>query len=169
MNLQEYLEKQLDRIDKWLSFAEAKNAALIAFNVALLAFVTELLSGYPYVNLIFIMCILVATVVALISFYPFKGHPNNKKEKYTETSEIDKINLTFWAEIAKFEDHEKYLGAVTEKYFSGQNEYSSMAKDLAAEVWENSGIAARKYKLFRYALTIELVSIVVTLLLFLIA
>ena len=31
----EYFEKQLDRTDKWLSFAEAKNAALVALSLAM--------------------------------------------------------------------------------------------------------------------------------------
>lgn len=33
----EFLEKNLERINSWLQFAEAKNAAMIAFIVAMLA------------------------------------------------------------------------------------------------------------------------------------
>ena len=34
--IKDYLENQFEYIYKWLSFAEAKNAALVAFNVAML-------------------------------------------------------------------------------------------------------------------------------------
>ena len=34
--IKDYLNNQFEYIYKWLSFAEAKNAALVAFNVAML-------------------------------------------------------------------------------------------------------------------------------------
>lgn len=166
--MEEYLEKQLERVDKWLSFAEAKNAALIAFNVAILQAV-NFGQLHKIVGTIYILGILLSTGAALLSFMPFAKFPNGVLEKIerfikkrSRKKKIEhKANLIFWGDIACFPDAKAYLNDVKEKYFD-QTATSDISNDFAVEIWENSGIASRKYKWFKIALYIDL-SLVVML------
>lgn len=47
--LVDFLNSQLDRINYWLSFAEAKNGALLALNVAALALLSDFGTDYTVI------------------------------------------------------------------------------------------------------------------------
>ena len=68
--MKEYLKEQLERTNYWLSFSEAKNGALVALNIALMAVCTQVSN----MNVVFcsLTCIilLVSSVFCLWSFYP---------------------------------------------------------------------------------------------------
>ena len=61
----EYFEKQLDRTDKWLSFAEAKNAALIALNLAMCGVIVKWI-GKPEIDPFCVKRLLIADLVLFI-------------------------------------------------------------------------------------------------------
>ena len=86
-----FFEKQLERVNYWLSYAETKNAAMIALNVAICAALISMsLSDRLYV--IAMVGLLVSTIILMVSFFPFLA---NKASK----SESDKLVLDFANEI----------------------------------------------------------------------
>ena len=65
-----HFENQLERTNYWLSFAEAKNGAIIAINVALIAVLITIFDKAPIFCVIAISCFLVSCTLSLISFIP---------------------------------------------------------------------------------------------------
>lgn len=68
-SIEEHFEKQLDRINTWLSFAEAKNAALIVFDVAMLTIFADVYSKYTLFSTILIVIFLISGILCLYSFF----------------------------------------------------------------------------------------------------
>ena len=69
-NLEEHLEKQLERVNSWLSFAEAKNVGLIAANIAMLAVIIGLFQEAPVFCVVAGIITLISCALCLISFMP---------------------------------------------------------------------------------------------------
>ena len=75
-----FFEKQLERVNYWLSYAETKNAAMIALNVAICAALISMsLSDRLYV--IAMVGLLVSTIILMVSFFPFLANKASKREK----------------------------------------------------------------------------------------
>lgn len=88
------LENTFSNINNWLSFAEAKNAALIAFNIAVL---TAMLGSVDVLNknvLYYIIncALIISSGLAFMSFKPKTG--NNKR---TIQSSNDADNLLLFS------------------------------------------------------------------------
>ena len=108
----EMLESIFSNVNSWLNFAEAKNAALMAFNIAMLA-VTWGSTENAGKNILFYgvnLAIVISTIIALKSFKPDKG---KCKEETGVIKEND--NLLFYEDIAKY-SKESYLIALQKKY-----------------------------------------------------
>lgn len=152
------LEKIFSNINSWLTFAEAKNAAIIAFNIAVIA---ALFSGADILGktLIFYLInviMVVSSGLALIAFIP--NMSNNKK-----TIEVikEQDNLLLYSHIAKY-TKEKYLIALYKKYFNSIKQESDLSKielDYADEITYNAEITVNKYKWFRRALYVDFIGI----------
>lgn len=144
----EFLDKNLDSVNSWLQFAEAKNAALIAFVVAMLA----VIYGGEVINLLVLKTVItviyvISLFLSVISFYP-------KYEKNVGvcdgTYEVDD-NLLFWKDISKYSVND-YLKAVSEKIFETEsNRFNLVQRMYAEEIITNARIAKVKYKLFEAA------------------
>ena len=65
--LQPFLLNELERVDKWLSFGEAKNAALVAFNVAVLSVNMDF--GFPLLLTILRLFTVLSMAISLMSFW----------------------------------------------------------------------------------------------------
>lgn len=88
-----FFEKQLERVNYWLSYAETKNAAMIALNVAICAALISMsLSDRLYV--IAMVGLLVSTIILMVSFFPFLANKASKKEK-AKIAESRELYL-FW-------------------------------------------------------------------------
>ena len=95
----ELLQKIFDHTNSWLHFLEAKNAAMIAFNVAMAAFCAEmnmpdrcfLLSAAIFTGLI------ISMAVSMWAFYPV----NDKLKR--PFGKIVTANLLHYAYIASLE------------------------------------------------------------------
>lgn len=147
-NQKDFLEKQLERVDKWLHFAEAKNAALIAFNVAILGmeFPEKMLCLEGVTKVLFAISI----VIAICSFWPNLSNVLIRKWKFK--SNINANNLYF-SDIAGYLSEIQYLDMVNEKYYEKRiQSFSDIEKDFAREILMNSQITVVKYGLFRIAL-----------------
>lgn len=153
-----FFEKQLERTNYWLSFAEAKNAALIAFNVAMIAFLAELTTEGPVFKTILLSLFVVSCIINMISFIP---NTNNRVRKMKTNGFHD--NLVFWNDIATLNDEKQYIDLVVEHYFPEMAfdvDHDKLSCDLASEIIINSKIAKRKYLLFRISLVVDILSFI---------
>jgi hypothetical protein len=156
--LSSFFEKQLERTNYWLSFAEAKNAALIALNVAMIAFLAELKVECSAFKTLLIALFVISCVICMRSF-----SPNTKNRVHTVRTSEGHDNLVFWNDIATIEDEQRYIDLVKERYFKEMNfnmEQDKLSYDLASEIIINSRIAKNKYLLFKIALCVDICSFV---------
>jgi len=164
--IEEYFEKQLERTNSWLSFAEAKNAGLIAVNIALMAVIIELFSDAPVFCVIAVAFAIASSIVCLISFDPNMGKAVDKVRRKNKSKDL---NLTFYGDIAQFDSTEQYINKTKELYFDKKDNVSRQAHDLAAEVLINSQITVRKYNWFKIALKIDFAALAFAMILFIAA
>ena len=139
-----FFEKQLERVNYWLSYAETKNAAMIALNVAICAALISMsLSDRLYV--IAMVGLLVSTIILMVSFFPFLANKASKKEK------------------AKIAENYIFFGDIVNTcYFNGQKQNSESDKlvlDFANEIIYNSRLACRKFVAFKWALGIDVLAV----------
>lgn len=163
----EHLEKQLERVNSWLSFAEAKNAALIAFNIALLAVLAQMHSEFSLFCDVLMIVFVISTGISLWSFIP---NTTNRPQKSTNND--SDLNLIFWSDIAKISSEEVYIEKTIEKYHFSITQDEAKSKlniDIAKEIVINSRIALRKYSLFRKGLLVDIIMLAVTVILLVIA
>lgn len=159
-DLDELLEKSFSNVNSWLNFAEAKNAANIAFVIACIAAIFSL----QKMNIIlYIVCIfLIASGIgSLISFLPRLGDKvrkncfvffRNKKLR------ANGDNLLFFENIKEYSG-DAYIKQVSKAYF-GENKYNPTKYqiDLSNEIVYNSDIVSRKYKFFKMAVCLDIIA-----------
>lgn len=158
--VQEQLLQMFNNVNNWLVFAEAKNAAIIAFNIACLTFICSVnwFDKFKICYLVF-FGMLVSTIIALISFFPQTGK-QTKNEGYNYNSD----NLIFFNDIAKY-GKEEYLKAVFRTYAQvniSNDEILKIENDLADAITCNAVITTKKYKLFKVALIIEILMLLLS-------
>lgn len=158
--LDELLEKNFSNVNSWLNFAEAKNAANIAFVAACIAAIFSL----DDMNvLLYILCLflIISGMCSLVSFLPRLGNkvaskiPSNFKNRKRKTKED---NLIFFENIKEYSG-DTYLKQVCKLYFD-ENKYNptKYQLDLSDEIVYNSDIVSRKYKLFKVAVYLDIVA-----------
>lgn len=171
-SLIDFLENVYQKVNYWLSFAEAKNAALIAFNIAMLSFA---LNFSEYSMLLVVICsilLIISTTFCLLSFCPnLKHNVESDSANTTSDTKTDNANLIFWNDIAIFNSTTKYLNAIKSQYhLSSEGEKDDiLINDLANEILVNSQIAMKKYKWFRRALMTDGGALIVLALLLIVA
>lgn len=165
--LELFFEKQLERTNYWLSFAEAKNAVLIAFNAAAIAFIVNFQKTFPVFSTTIMILLLMPCIICLLSFFPnLKSRP----PKHQHDTKND--NLVFWGDIANLKDEGRYIELVIARYFPEhtlEGESSKLCYDLASEIMINSRIAMYKYRCFKIALKLNILSFLLCILLFILA
>lgn len=162
-----HFEKQLDRVNSWLSFGEAKNAAIIAFNIALIAVFAQLYSNFPLLCTILMSLFIFSSLLSLWSFVPIL---TNKIEGQYNME--DDLNLVYWADIAKISTAEIYIKKTIQKYkymVTEEDAIDSIVIDLAKEIIINSRIALRKYDLFKKALYVDIFILMLSVIILVIA
>ena len=166
MNLYSFLGEQLKRVNDWLSFAEAKNAGLLAINVALLTIMASLKYDYSDSNLFYVTVVskiigyiaaVISTGIALFSIFPRESPSPKKNDTNRE------LNLIYFGDIACVADKRAYLALIKERYFSGNSESEAseaeeLLLDLAHEIIINSRIAELKCGLFKAAIIFAAIS-----------
>ena len=165
--IETHFENQLERTNFWLSFAEAKNGAIIAINVALIAVLITIFDKAPLFCVIAISCFLASCILGLISFIPnTKSRPD--KNEIENTGEK---NLLFYGDIASIGTIEEYIKLSINRYFSNEEMdiVNELVYDLASEVLINSRITVKKYKNFKNAVKIDFIALVMTIIFFCVA
>ena len=153
--VQELLQGIFDNINNWLVFAEAKNAAIIAFNIACFSILFGIKEYADAGILFYIVCVgmVISSMLALISFLPQMG-------KYAKNTKGHSVcdNLLFYKDIAGYGGTE-YFKAVIKQYYKKDildSEILKLEKDLSDEITYNATVIERKYRWFGYALKVEL-------------
>ena len=171
--LLDFLDNIYQKVNYWLSFAEAKNAALIAFNIAMLSFSLNFSEYCIQLVALCSLLLIASTICCLISFYPnLKANVRlSSSTKSATNNNMKNTNLLFWKDIAQFESSAKYLEELQSQYniSPASDNDKKPAMDLANEILINSQIANQKYSLFRWALRIDLFTLILLAVLLVVA
>lgn len=155
--MKEYLKEQLERTNYWLSFSEAKNGALVAVNVGVIAVCVQMKSVFSLVDIMVCVLFLVSTLFCLLSF---NTNLTNKYKSKENTGYNSELNLSFYGDIARIQNVEEYLDLVKERYHLPLD-HEQMCYDLAEEVMINSKIAIIKFNLFKRAVFTDIFAVLV--------
>lgn len=164
----------------WLSFAEAKNAALITLNSVLLGFcIDKFFKNYNVIYAIFCMMYIISLLISLISFIPAL----NRREKLYNfitrgigEKNIENDNFLYYRDIVKYKEVEYY--EFIQKYIfncekSEIDEFNSLnnryEKNLVKQIISISKVTYLKYILFKVALYIVLFTFFLLLIILFIA
>jgi Family of unknown function (DUF5706) len=144
------LESILRMVNEWLRYAEAKNGAALAFNTAAISVVlsangSTILPNWYYLSVL-ISCV-ISLGFGLISFLPSLSTTRNIKRQIAIKGG-NEPNLIYFGEIAglsldSFRDRvcAKFKIASEDVFFA----------ELTQQIYVNSVIAKRKFKLFSVA------------------
>lgn len=166
MKIIDILKNNFYNINNWLNFAEAKNAANVAFVVACL---TAIIS-FDFINVFtyFIMIMLILSgIISLLSFIPnLKTNPIRYLKKHSKPRSE---NLLFF-EVIKEMSGEIYLKSIYHNYLKRDIEnFGKYELDLANECIINSQIVSVKHLAFKYSVTIDVVALIVSVILLIVA
>lgn len=173
INQEELLYKIFSNVNEWLKFAEAKNAALVAFNSAAIA---GIMQAYPTDNpdlMIFkgIMIALFAISIcaSIYTFLPVLSKTfNYQKLNDTEfEKEKAKFNSLFYGHHCKI-TKEQLLALLNIKAPITNPVVPNLEMDIADQIITNSEIAMSKYKLFTFAAYLTFAGVVMGLVILLI-
>jgi len=158
MELKDILSNVVDQ----LKFAETKLAALLTYNGVLLfgisrvATSTNHLSELNYLIAFAILTILFSFILLVLGFFPktdnnsyLCGKPKNP-------------NIVFFGHI-KHLDTETFLRLYYEKNGTESSSQKAIDKEIANQIIVNSGIASKKFGLFKIAVVSSAVSTAVSL------
>lgn len=156
--MKNFLIEQLERTNYWLSFSEAKNAALVALNVAIIAVCTQIDMLGMIMQVVLCILFLVSTACCLLSFSP--NLKNKADGRGVDT--IENCNLIFYGDIAKLGASDTYMSCVKDRYkLEVDEDEKYLYEDLAEEIVINSQIAVGKYRMFKKAIFIDILAVVV--------
>ena len=166
--IQELLKEIFNNVNSWITHAEAKNAAIIAFNVAFLTFLWDMKCINEVKILFYLICIgmLASTIMAFISFFPKMG-----KEIKDQGGHSIHDNLIFYVDIARY-DKTEYIKAIFKQYTQVDildTEIQKIEEDFSAEITYNAAVAVRKHKWFNYAIKTEIVMLGILMIVMVIA
>jgi hypothetical protein len=149
-------------INDWLSFAEAKNGALLAANGALVVSALGLIDGkvflYRWAEYYFYSFVLLSSLsglLCLISFLPQIEIPMVRARSPSDAHD----NLLFYGDICDH-DASTYLKALCSRYDFPLDRIEPFERDLAESIIVNSRISMRKYRLFRAAVWLDVTALV---------
>lgn len=158
-------------VNDWLRFAEAKNAALLAFSgTAMTAILTVLITAQGLPNslriglLISTIFLNSCTLLCALSFLP---KTNLERLLWIRDKPYRKLKPTITDNLYYFGDLQKYssaelLEALNKQYVNNSAilPYGKESNDIAIQIIINSSIASMKFYLFTYALYFLIISIV---------
>jgi hypothetical protein len=144
----ERLEKIFNNVNSWLTFAEAKNASLLALNGAgvfgLVSFLNSSdYAGGQYFTLylwMVIVFLVLGMVISLLSFSP----------------------LIFYGDLVDYNCAKEFVIDIYKQYFEidiNEDQVKKVHLDYAEEILINSRIAVKKYRFFKWALLSDLSAI----------
>lgn len=171
----DHLEKVHASIAEWVKFAEAKNAALLVFDMSVLAVFQHFDKDAKCLCTLGMIVIVISSLITLWTFSPNVGNKRNNRFKNSgQDNKPEGVNnLYYWGAIAACRNKEDFLRKTKDKYFPTilDKDVASEKRieDLAEEIYINSKIAANKYGLFKVALRIDMAVFGLSILIFICA
>ena len=155
-----FFEKQLDRVNYWLAYAEAKNAAIIALNIAIAAAFISASFTYGLYR-VALGLLFIASLVSLISFWPSLASVifPRRKNKIAE-------NYIYFGDVALIDNKDDYIDYISESYFGGsqiKGGKRNLVSDFASEIIYNSRLAKSKFFFSRVALVLDLIALLLVI------
>lgn len=161
--IEDRLRDILAGVNDWLKFAEAKNGALLAANLAAIFGITSkdfqdcylgrLCSAY---SIIPITLLVLSVLICLISFAPKVAIPSARHGGKPR----DGANLIFYGDLARFEPL-PYLEALAKASGQETAAFGGLAVAYATQAIINSRIALKKYRCFNWALWFTIAAILI--------
>ena len=149
-------------VSEWLSFAEAKNGALLAINGALVVSALGLISGKVFVSrwaeyyfYSFVVLSSLSGLLSLISFLTQIEIPLIRARSPSDQQD----NLLFYGDICDY-DASTYLKTLCSRYGFPLDSIGPFEENLAESIVVNSRISMRKYRLFRAAVWLNVTALV---------
>jgi hypothetical protein len=156
--MKELLQSIFCNVNDWLKYAEAKNAAFLAFLGAAIFCILQVIPEKSDMSLLILLYfgqLLIffsaAVVVVLLSFTPIIRIPKLIGRQKEHTNE----NLLFYGDIVNY-DSRGYLEAVSKSYCIDYDKNSKLLFDYAEQIIVNSQIAIRKYVAFNISIWLGL-------------
>jgi hypothetical protein len=160
--MEDRLQSVLSDINNWLSFAEAKNGALLAANAGLVVSALGLVEGkvfmfrwVEYYFYSFALLLSFSGLLCLVSFLPQIEIPMIRARSPAQRQD----NLLFYGDICDY-DASTYLQALCSRYGFQLDSIGPFEEDLAESIVVNSRISMRKYRLFRAAVWLDVTALV---------
>jgi hypothetical protein len=161
-NLSEKLYVIFQNVNDWLKFAEAKNAALLAFSgtamtaaLAVVATIQNLPNSLRVSLLIATSLLCACAFLCTFSFLPKTNLERilwARSKSFRAAKPQSDDNMYYFGHLQKY-DIETLLNFINQSYFDDSIllPYKKEARDLATQIIVNSSITFRKYKLFTYS------------------
>lgn len=172
--VKKFLEKVYTELNDNIKFSEAKNAALVTLNSALIsacsskvfdvniAFLWRVLIALLMLSLIIPLSLSISSFIAATGSN--KGLTNKIVNCYKKHYEIneDKNQYMFYSYIScnYSQKASKYLQKINENVFNGTNNIDENSEEyqLASQIVDLSDVAYRKFVLFNIAVKIECIA-----------
>jgi hypothetical protein len=140
-------------VDSHVRFAEAKNAALFAVDVAVGGGAFQLLQNAS-VNtgptklylIVLLICMATSSVIALLSFLPQTHIPWHRVRDPVSAHD----SMLFFGHIQKY-DSALYLATLADQSGDPNAQFTVLDQAYASQIIVNAKIASRKFTYFRYA------------------
>lgn len=178
--MEDKLKYIFENTNNWLNFAEAKNAAVLAFNIALIAAITstDLLKNYVTIMYIIIAILTLSIIVSILSFVPKTNNTISDNIYISTIGKIDKIierifkedvkeNLLFYGYISQLgiDQVDEYIQKMINSYDMDEEDrkITGFEKELAEEIIINSRITQRKYNYFKASIYILIIGMILLL------
>lgn len=166
MELDDFLEKAYDEVNDNVKFSEAKNAALITLNSALITwggsivFDSSISFVYRALVSIFVLLLIIPLLCSIISFSATTGSPKGIAKKlfeylktHNDIPAVPEKNM-FYAYIHKYYSApEMYLDAI--RIAEMTSEEKPFLLQIAQQIIDLAGVAYKKSILFNIAVKIE--------------
>lgn len=166
MELDDFLEKAYAEVSDNVKFSEAKNAALITLNSALIAwggsvvFDSSISFKHRVLVSLFVLMLIIPLICSIISFSATTGSPKSIPQKFNNylkthnDTPIDPPKNMFYAYIHKYyASSETYLDAV--RIAEVTTEEKPFLLQISQQIIDLAEVAYKKFVLFNIAVKIE--------------
>lgn len=152
----EYLKDTFNNINKWLSFAEAKNGSIVVFNTTC---IVNVMKEVEYISITNIWCwiLCIFCISLLIALYSFKPNTNSIENIYRKRKLNGKRNFLLYSHVAELSPYE-YITKLNNEGIMVDRK-NKVHTDYIDEIIVNSRISTWKYKVFKKSLCISMVGV----------
>ena len=152
--MNEDLKFAFSNVNDWLKFAEAKNAGLLALNLASIIGLLQSASSFTNIKALYGILITIFCISSLICVYTIIPLLNKLFRLYKKlddsefTAQKQRLNYLYFGDITKLSP-EQYIELYKNKNASAS--ISQIDYDLALQITNNAEISWQKYVIFRVA------------------